>query len=80
MSEQETSKSILHPEQLVAENVSEAVWLRFSRLTSPTLCERTIAARAPTLSAEVIAKGTGTCLCDSQCAWLLEKRTRFTQR
>ncbi|TYL90332.1 hypothetical protein FXB40_32265 [Bradyrhizobium rifense] len=56
MSEQETNGNVLHPEQLVAENVSEAVWLRLRRLTSPTLCERTIAARAPTLSADVIAK------------------------
>lgn len=56
MSEQEANEHFLHPEQLVAENVSEAVWLRFSRLTSPTLCERTIAARAPTLSADVISK------------------------
>jgi hypothetical protein len=56
MSEQDTREGTLHPEQLVAENVSEAVWLRLRRLTSSTLCERVIAARAPTLPAAVITK------------------------
>jgi hypothetical protein len=39
----------LDPEQLVAENIGEAVWLRFRRLTSSTLCRRMIEARAPKL-------------------------------
>jgi hypothetical protein len=46
----------LYPEQLVAENVAEAVWLRLRRLTSPTLCGRIIAARAAHLPPEVSAQ------------------------
>ena len=43
----------LYAEQLVAENIGEAVWLRFRRLTSSTLCRRTIEARAPELAPAV---------------------------
>lgn len=46
--------SQLYPEQLVAENVSEAVWLRFRRLTSATLCSRVVATRAPSLKKELV--------------------------
>jgi hypothetical protein len=46
----------LNPEWLVAENLSEAVWLRLRRFTSPTLCERAIAARAPALASDILRK------------------------
>ena len=46
----------LYPERLVAENLSEAVWLRLRRLTSPTLCERVITARAPVLAPDILRK------------------------
>lgn len=45
-----------YPEWLVAENLSEAVWLRLRRFTSPTLCERTIAARAPGHAPDILKK------------------------
>ena len=45
----QNAQAKLDPEQLVAENIGEAVWLRFRRLTSSTLCRRTIEARAPKL-------------------------------
>jgi len=44
----------LYPEQLVAENLGQAIWLRLRRLTSPTLCGRIIAARAPNLDPEIV--------------------------
>ncbi len=43
----------LYPEQIVAENIGEAIWLRFRRLTSPTLCKRMILARAPELASNI---------------------------
>jgi len=46
----------LYPEWLVAENLSEAVWLRLRRFTSSTLCERAIAARAPALASDILKK------------------------
>jgi len=46
----------LYPEQLVAENLGEAIWLRLRRLTSPTLCGRIITARAADLKPEVVAQ------------------------
>ncbi len=46
----------LYPEWLVAENMSEAVWLRLRRFTSSTLCERAIAARAPALASDILKK------------------------
>ena len=49
----QNAQAKLDPEQLVAENIGEAVWLRFRRLTSSTLCRRTIEARAPTLPSAV---------------------------
>lgn len=44
----------LYPEQLVAENVGEAIWLRLRRLTSPTLCGRIITTRAPNLNPDLV--------------------------
>jgi hypothetical protein len=41
------------PERIVAENTSEAIWLRFRRLTSSTLCKRAIEERDPSLSPDV---------------------------
>ena len=70
MSVQETGEATLHPEQLVAENVSEAVWLRLRRLTSPTLCERVIAARARRHHRK---EGTGARIRDQERARLLAK-------
>jgi hypothetical protein len=48
--------SELYPEQLVAENIAEAVWLRLRRLTSSTLCQRVIEARNPSLPVLVLEK------------------------
>jgi hypothetical protein len=48
--------SELYPEQLVAENIAEAVWLRLRRLTSSTLCQRVIEARNPSLPGQVLEK------------------------
>jgi hypothetical protein len=48
--------SELYPERLVAENITEAVWLRLRRLTSSTLCQRVIEARNPSLPASVLEK------------------------
>lgn len=48
--------SELYPEQLVAENIAEAVWLRLRRLTSSTLCQRVIEARHPSLPVLVLEK------------------------
>ncbi len=48
--------SELYPEQLVAENIAEAVWLRLRRLTSSTLCQRVIEARHPSLPVSVLEK------------------------
>jgi hypothetical protein len=43
-------------ERLVAENVSEAVWLRLKRLTSSVLCSKILSRRAPSLEAAVASK------------------------
>lgn len=43
-------------ERLVAGNTNTMVWLRFQRLTSPTLCRGIISARAHSLSDEVLAR------------------------
>ena len=43
-------------ERLVAENVSEAIWLRLRRLTSSTLCRRILSRRAPALDKDSIDK------------------------
>jgi hypothetical protein len=48
--------SELYPEQLVAENIAETVWLRLRRLTSSTLCQRVIEARNPSLPVLVLEK------------------------
>jgi hypothetical protein len=53
MSDEEPTEDS-YPEQLVAEDVLEAVWLRLRRLTSPTLCGRIIAARAPDLKPDLV--------------------------
>jgi hypothetical protein len=52
----EATASALVPDYVVAEDVREAVWLRLRRLTSPTLCSRNIATRAPSLAAETVAQ------------------------
>jgi len=47
-------------EHLVASDVTETVWLRFSRLTSPTLCRRALAARLVGVDPDILdqkAKG-----------------------
>jgi hypothetical protein len=46
----------LYPEQLVAENLGEAIWLRLRRLTSPTLCARIISARSAGLNPDIVAQ------------------------
>jgi hypothetical protein len=43
-------------ERLVAENVSEAVWLRLRRLTSSVLCSKILSKRAPLLDPDLISK------------------------
>jgi hypothetical protein len=43
-------------ERLVAENVTEAVWLRLRRLTSSVLCSKILARRAPSLDSALIQK------------------------
>jgi hypothetical protein len=45
----QNAQAKLDPERILAENIGEAVWLRFRRLTSSTLCRRTIESRAPGL-------------------------------
>ncbi len=50
----EKAESIIEIERLVAENVSEATWLRLRRLTSSVLCRRILLKRAPSLNAETI--------------------------
>jgi hypothetical protein len=46
----------LHAEQLVAEDLRQAIWLRLRRLTSSNVCSRVIAARKIDLSAEVATR------------------------
>jgi hypothetical protein len=55
MSDNESPEA-LYPERIVADDVREAVWLRLRRLTSATLCERIISARAPTLESEIVTR------------------------
>ncbi|MFY0577980.1 YaaC family protein [Cystobacter fuscus] len=65
-------------EHLVAENVSEAVWLRFRRLTSPTLCRRILTERAPALDSSILDKkseGLASAIQSALGYWETETRT-----
>ncbi|MGA7656802.1 MAG: hypothetical protein WCA96_08505, partial [Methylocella sp.] len=53
---EEEPVSELYPEWLVAQDVTEAVWLRLRRLTSSTLCRRVIEARNPSLPISILQK------------------------
>ena len=46
----------LHPEQLVAEDLRQAIWLRLRRLTSSNVCSRVITARKTDLAADIAMK------------------------
>jgi hypothetical protein len=49
-----TPNKELPVERFVAENVTEAIWLRFKRLSSEQLCRQVIAKNNPTFSSDVI--------------------------
>lgn len=53
MSDEEPIEDV-YPDQLIAENVLEAAWLRLRRLTNPTLCGRIISARALDLKLDLV--------------------------
>lgn len=49
------TKGDKNTERLVAENVTEAVWLRLKRLSSENLCHQVLSKRHPEMEQEILA-------------------------